>query len=74
MLMNLGLPEWIATTEAEYIDKACRFARQPEALNALRLGLRERMKASPLMDGPAFAKGVEAAYRSMYDRWLKEAP
>jgi predicted O-linked N-acetylglucosamine transferase (SPINDLY family) len=74
MLMNLGLPEWIATTEAEYIAKARDFASRPEALNRLRLSFRERMKASPLMDGPAFSRGMEAAFRTMYERWIQEAP
>ena len=72
MLMNLNLPEWIAYTEAEYIEKACGFGGQPEALNTLRLGLRARLKNSPLMDGPAFAKGVEAAYRAMFEHWIQE--
>ncbi len=72
MLMNLDLPEWVAYTEAEYIEKACGFARDPQALNALRLGMRERMQRSPLMDGPGFARGVENAYRGMFERWVKE--
>ena len=70
MLMNLGLPEWIAATEAEYVDKACAFAADHQALSALRLGLRERMKASPLMDGPAFSRNMEDAYRTMFHRWV----
>jgi len=72
MLMNLGLPEWVADTEAEYIDKACTFAGQPQRLEALRLGMRERMRNSPLMDGPGFARAVEDAYRGMFDRWSRE--
>ncbi len=72
MLMNLGLPEWVATTEAEYIDKACCFAGEPATLENLRLGMRERMKASPLMDGAGFARAFEAAYRAMFDHWRKE--
>jgi predicted O-linked N-acetylglucosamine transferase (SPINDLY family) len=74
MLMNLGLPEWIAATEADYIDKACGFANRPELLNELRLGMRERMKHSPLMDGPAFARDMEAAYRGMFEHWLDTVP
>jgi predicted O-linked N-acetylglucosamine transferase (SPINDLY family) len=27
------------------------------------------MQASPLMDAPRFAQNVEAAYRSMWERW-----
>ena len=74
MLTNLGLPEWIASTEEEYTEKVCGYASQPQALNELRIGLRECMKNSPLMDGPGFARGVEAAYRTMFERWAKEAP
>jgi predicted O-linked N-acetylglucosamine transferase (SPINDLY family) len=32
--------------------------------------MRERMLSSPLMDGPGFAHGVEAAYRTMFERWI----
>ena len=74
MLTNLGLPEWVASTEAEYIDKACGFAADLRGLKALRLGMRERMKHSPLMDGPGFTRGVEAAYRRMFDRWVVGLP
>ena len=70
MLMNLGLPEWVAHTEAEYIDKACQFAGNGQTLTELRLGMRERMLRSPLTDGPGFARGVEAAYRAMFERWI----
>jgi predicted O-linked N-acetylglucosamine transferase (SPINDLY family) len=27
------------------------------------------MRASPLMDAPRFARGIEAAYREMWQRW-----
>jgi len=27
------------------------------------------MQASPLMDGAAFARGIEAAYRQMWRTW-----
>ena len=70
MMMNLGLPTWVAHSEAEFIDKACQLAGDGQALTELRLGMRERMLNSPLMDGPGFARGVEAAYRDMFERWI----
>ena len=70
MLMNLGLPEWVAYSEEEFIDKACKLAGDGQILKTLRLGMRERMLKSPLMDGPGFAHGVEAAYRAMFERWI----
>ncbi len=70
MLMNLGLPEWVAYSEEEFIDKACQLAGDGQTLKELRLGMRERMLDSPLTDGPGFARGVESAYRAMFERWI----
>ncbi|MEK7324134.1 MAG: hypothetical protein AAB217_02615, partial [Chloroflexota bacterium] len=71
MMINLGLPEWVAESEDEYISKACAFSANPQALAGLRLGMRERMQNSPLMDGVGFARAVEAAYREMWKRWCQ---
>jgi len=68
--MNLGLPEWVAQSEGEYIDKACQFAGDSQRLKELRTGMRERMQNSPLMDGPGFARNFEAAYRAMFEHWI----
>jgi predicted O-linked N-acetylglucosamine transferase (SPINDLY family) len=32
------------------------------------------MQASPLMDGAAFARDIEAAYRQMWRQWCAQAP
>ena len=70
-MTNLGLPEWVAGSEEEYIGKAYAFAQNPDALAELRAGMRERMRNSPLMDGAGFARGVEAAYREMFEKWCE---
>jgi predicted O-linked N-acetylglucosamine transferase (SPINDLY family) len=36
--------------------------------------MRERMQRSPLMDQAAFARGIEAAYRDMWRRYLGGTP
>jgi len=36
--------------------------------------LRPRMGASPLMDAPRFARNIEAAYRTMWQRWCAKQP
>ena len=48
---------------------ATELAGHLSRLAELRSALRARMRASPLMDAPRFAKNVEAAYRSMWERW-----
>jgi protein O-GlcNAc transferase len=72
--MNLGLPELIGRTPGEYVRIAADLAHDLGRLGSLRSSLRGRMEASPLMDGAAFARGIEAAYRQMWRQWCAEAP
>ena len=69
ILSNLGLTELIARTPEQYVAIALDWARDPARLAALRDGLRQRMLASPLMDGKQYARDVEAAFRKMWQRW-----
>jgi predicted O-linked N-acetylglucosamine transferase (SPINDLY family) len=68
-LINLGLPELIASSPEQYLRIAVELANDLSRLSALRATLRERMQASPLMDAPRFARNVEIAYREMWRRW-----
>ena len=69
-LYNAGLPELVARDADEYVAIAARLAGDPGALAALRAGLRGRLAASPICDGAAYARGLEAAYRTMWRRWV----
>jgi predicted O-linked N-acetylglucosamine transferase (SPINDLY family)/GT2 family glycosyltransferase len=69
ILTAIGLERLIAGSEDEYVAIARELARDCDALAAVRTGLRERMRASPLCDGIAFARRVEAAYREMWHDW-----
>jgi len=73
-LTNLGMPELIAWTDAEFVDMARGLAQDSSRLAQLRAGLRARMQASPLMDGVAFARNIEAAYRQMCGKWCTQTP
>lgn len=72
ILHNAGLPEWIAADEEDYVAKAAAFARDTQALSALRQGLRERLLASPLCDAPRFARHLEEAFRGMWRKWCEQ--
>ena len=69
ILSNLGMGECIASTPADYVRTAARLAGNTIYLKRCRDELRERMKVSPLMDGPAFARAFEAACRSGWQTW-----
>jgi len=74
ILTGAGRPEWIATTEEEYIQKNIALASDPQALSSIRNNLRAEVKQSPLMDERGFAKKVESAYTEMFRKWENAAP
>ncbi|HMD54270.1 MAG TPA: hypothetical protein VKJ65_06975, partial [Phycisphaerae bacterium] len=69
ILSTLKLPELVAWTPQEYVQIGTGLANDLPRLMELRSTLRERMRASPLMDAKRFARNVEAAYRDMWRKW-----
>jgi predicted O-linked N-acetylglucosamine transferase (SPINDLY family) len=72
LLMNAGLPEWIAETEDDYVFRAVSRANDLKALSSLRSELRQRVLASPIFDAPRFAQHFEAALRGMWQKWCEQ--
>jgi predicted O-linked N-acetylglucosamine transferase (SPINDLY family) len=66
ILRNLGLPELVASSAAEYVRIAAELAGDGQRRAELRATLRERMEKTVLMDEVRFARGIEAAYRKMW--------
>jgi predicted O-linked N-acetylglucosamine transferase (SPINDLY family) len=69
ILSNVGLADLVAGDVEQYVRIAAALAGEPDRLAAIRPLLRDRMRRSPLMDAPRFARNVEAAYRGMWHRW-----
>ena len=69
ILSCVGLGELAADSEDGYVRMAMEQAGNLPRLAGWRSTLRARMLASPLMDAPRFAGNVEAAYRSLWERW-----
>jgi predicted O-linked N-acetylglucosamine transferase (SPINDLY family) len=69
ILRNIGLAELIADSPAQFVQIACRLASDTPRLGELRSTLRQRMRQSPLMDAPGFARDIESAYRRMWHTW-----
>ncbi len=72
VLTAVGLEDLIAEDEAGYCRIAARLAADIVGLARLRRELRGRMMASPLCDGAAFTRHLEAAYRAMWQRWCAQ--
>lgn len=73
LLSAAGLGAFAAETPAAYLELAARMGADLGALAAVRDGLREHLRASPLIDAAAFARDIEAAYRDMWQRWCAAA-
>ena len=72
LLSQVGLPQMAAQSRSEYVRLAAGLASDIAALGELRLGLRQRLRASTLMDEVRFARVFEAALRDMWQRWCAE--
>jgi protein O-GlcNAc transferase len=70
-LMNLGSGELIAKTPEQFVQIATGLAKDLPRLADIRRTLRSRMEKSPLMDTIGFTRGIEAAYRQMWQNWCK---
>lgn len=73
LLACVGLHDWIAQGPDGYAGLAARKAQDRRALAELRSTLRERMRASPLMDEARFTRALESAFRGMWREWSKRA-
>jgi len=69
ILTQLGLRELIAGNPDCYVELAARLATDSTRLVALRSGLRDRFRTSPLHDAVSLVRDIEGAYRSMWRRW-----
>ncbi len=66
-LTNVGRADWIVDSPDAYVEKAEAWADDIDGLAALRAGLRERTRTSPLCDGPRYARNLETALRRMVE-------
>jgi predicted O-linked N-acetylglucosamine transferase (SPINDLY family) len=74
ILHGVGHPEWIADSEATYVEIAVGLASDLPRLSKLRAGLRSQMQTSALMDERGFVRTVESAYREMFAAWAGRDP
>ena len=73
LLGHAGAAEFLARDGDDYVRISVALAADRARLAGLRGELRRRLLASPLVDAPAFARKLEAAYRSLWRRWCLSA-
>jgi protein O-GlcNAc transferase len=72
-LNNAGLGELVADSPEAYLRIASQLAHDLPRLAALRAGMRERLRGSPLLRSERFTRGLEQAFRAMWRQWCERA-
>lgn len=73
LLEMMGLPGFIAHKADEFGRVAAQAVEDRDRLRTLRMGMRERMRDSPLGNAKAVTRCLEAAYRDIWRRWCANA-
>ena len=68
-LSNAGLADWAVRDRQSYVQLVLEKSADLPALADCRLGLRGRVKASPLCDAPRFGRHLGAALRHAWRDW-----
>jgi predicted O-linked N-acetylglucosamine transferase (SPINDLY family) len=68
-MSNIGLPDLIATEVDQYVQIAENLATDIQCLTNIRLGLRERMQQSPIMDEVAYCEHLATEFRRIWRHW-----
>ncbi|MFM9967405.1 MAG: peptide-binding protein, partial [Burkholderiales bacterium] len=74
LLGTVGLPDLVAQDRDAFFEIATTLAASPQRIASLRLGMRERMRASPLMQEARFTGSLEELYRQAWRDWCENNP
>lgn len=66
LLENAGVPELVAESEMEYVNKAVQIAATPAILSRFHAGLRTALLQSHLMDSVSYMREMEQLYRRLW--------
>ena len=69
ILRSMNATELIAENPDEYVDLNVRLSTDQVWRKTLRATLRDRLRASPLMNAAAFVADLETGYRFMWQTW-----
>lgn len=71
MMMNVGVTEGIAASDAEYVEWGVRLGKDEKLRQEIAWKLRKSRQTSPLWNGKQFAREMENAYRQMWERYVR---
>ena len=74
LLSAIGLNELITNTESEYENLAIELAKNPEKINKIKNKLMKNKLLKPLFNTKLFTKNIESAYKTIYEKYMKNLP
>ena len=74
IMTTLGLTDWIAETQEQYVALAIRKASDLQSLAELRQQLRGMFTSSIIGDQVAYTRAVEQEYRLLWKEWCANCP
>ncbi|OYO29717.1 tetratricopeptide repeat protein [Janthinobacterium sp. PC23-8] len=74
IMSQTGLPEFIASDEADFIEKGVQLAGNLPHLAAIRMQARARMSNSAMGQPALIAAGLDHALRTIWQRWCAGLP
>lgn len=73
ILEHAGLSQLVAETPEQYLAQAVGLAGRADERRRLRVGLREKLAKSPLLDAAGFTKALEDTYRTLWEEKRRQA-
>jgi predicted O-linked N-acetylglucosamine transferase (SPINDLY family) len=74
LLSALDIPELIAESREDYLEKAISLTRNELLLKQIKDKLDRNRLIAPLFNGQIFAKNIEKAYVAMHQRYVSGLP
>lgn len=71
VLERVGLGDWVVDDVDTFVDRALALTGDVGTLAVLRAGLRERYASAPLRRQEVVVRGLECAFRMMWQRWCE---
>ncbi|HXW24351.1 MAG TPA: tetratricopeptide repeat protein [Xanthobacteraceae bacterium] len=71
ILASIGMGDWVADNDDDYVALAVKFAAMPEHLATLRHELPAKIASSPSGNGALYTQAVERAYRMMWEDYCR---
>lgn len=72
LIKAAGLPDWVATTEAKFVQLAKRHAADRAALLELKKGLRAQLLQRPAWNAQTYTRDFEAGLRHMWQAFCEQ--